>query len=180
MNGDRVSGPRKAGKWLTDVASSFRLKVTPCPNKDRADRLYKITISPKDDTEGISKILLPQMKLSVQGKTDLDSVQPAAPATDQLEQWLRPKEVSHRTRQHPLPHGKGSLPFDCHIYTTTCFHWILQKQVLLANKCELYCLLRCEPDALGLTVRVTLDGLNVSNSPFVITEKHHVSSSFKF
>lgn len=46
-----------------ELAASFKLEVTAYPEKDRH---FKVTVFPRDPTEGISKILLPQMQLSVQ------------------------------------------------------------------------------------------------------------------
>ena len=51
----------------------------------------------------------------------------------------------------------------------------MQKQVALAKMRELYCVIRLENDALDLIVSVTFDGINVANSPFVISENHDVS-----
>ena len=55
------------GKRFEEMAASFQLEVKPHPEQDRH---YRITVCPVDATEGISKILLPQMKLSVQDKTE--------------------------------------------------------------------------------------------------------------
>ena len=55
------------GKRFEEMAASFQLEVKPHPGQDRH---YRITVCPVDATEGISKILLPQMKLSVQDKAN--------------------------------------------------------------------------------------------------------------
>ena len=55
------------GKRFEEMAASFQLEVKPHPEQDRH---YRITVCPVDATEGISKILLPQMKLSVQDKAN--------------------------------------------------------------------------------------------------------------